>query len=277
MENDIVEILQKKNIPFRFGGEHHHVSRGWIGVDCPWCNTKGKFHLGINLEKGIANCWICGAKNLGSVLKRLGISIRLGKTRPRKEEEEEEEVKIEPPNNLCSLTENPFRGYIEGRGFDPEEIERVWGVKGIPIKWRLWIPVYQNNKLVAYTTRAIGNVSPRYISTGRIKKYLYGVNFCRNSIIVCEGPIDVWRIGKGAVATFGIPPSREQLSKIASFPTRVFCFDSEAKAQEIAKLSAEKIRSYPGKTYIVKLDTGKDPAEAMEEEIDFLRKKFLRF
>jgi DNA primase len=97
----------------------------------------------------------------------------------------------------------------------------------------------------------------------------------RHAVIVCEGPIDAWTIGPGAVATCGLGYTRSQLMELSQFPVRVVCFDREPAAQKRARRLARQLQVFPGETHVVELETGKDANECQRNEIMELRKQFL--
>ena len=54
-KDNIVEILKAYNIPYALTGKN--VSKGYIGLNCPFCDDDDNFHLGINPEKNFFACW----------------------------------------------------------------------------------------------------------------------------------------------------------------------------------------------------------------------------
>lgn len=136
--------------------------------------------------------------------------------------------------------------------------------------------------MVSWTTRSISDRhSERYISASPQeesidhKTLLYSEDYVRETIIVCEGPTDVWRIGPGAVSTFGTSFSQGQVDKICRYPRRVVCFDRESFAQRRAAELCDLISPFPGETFNIKLETGKDPGNCDIKEIKKLRSLFL--
>jgi len=91
---------------------------------------------------------------------------------------------------------------------------------------------------------------------------------------VVEGVFDAWRIGSGAVATFGSGYSMEQVEKIVKYPTRAICFDNEVEAQSRARKLVNDLSAFSGTTYNVILDK-KDAAEESRKNIERLRKEIL--
>lgn len=290
----IPDILERYGIDHRKAGEHHHVRHGWVGVDCPRCSPgSGRFKLGVNLERNFANCWSCGGVRLGDALSELtGRPItevlellgRAGRLRSQALPVPTARGRLMVPKGVAPM-QNVHRKYLASRGFDPPEIERLWGVQGIGLAsrlaWRLFLPIVHQGKTVSWTTRAIGKSGRRYMSaspaeeTINHKTLLYGEDYCRRVIIVCEGPVDAWRIGPGTVATFGLTVSLSQVRRIAEYPVRVIAFDDEPEAQRRAKGLATMLNGIPGETHVVQVESGMDWGEADREEVIELRGKYL--
>lgn len=165
-------------------------------------------------------------------------------------------------------------------------MKRLWCLQGIGIaarlSWRIYIPIHYQGEVVSWTTRAIGkHVQPRYLSAGpeqesvSHKSILYGGDYVRNAVIVCEGPTDVWRIGPGAVATLGTSYSRSQMLEISKVPIRAVCFDMERPAQKRATKLVEELRAFPGLTMRIELETANDVADADEDEVAEIRRAVL--
>lgn len=284
---NFTDLLERHHIPFRQAGEHHHAHQGWIQLDCPICApNSGKFHLGYNLSGGYFNCWIGGRHPTYDILQKLfgqttnirelvqSIQRFQFKSLPKPS------GRLQEPLGIGKLGLSHKR-YLERRGFDPDALEQQWEVQGIGIssrlQWRLYIPVHLHDRVVSWTTRAITDeTDARYVSAKPheesmpLKSLLYGEDAVRNAIIVCEGPTDVWRIGPGAVATFGTSYTQAQVERISKYPVRAICFDNEPKAQEQARQLADDLSVFPGETYNVVLDS-KDAGSAGYQEILDLR------
>lgn len=198
---------------------------------------------------------------------------------------QERRGKLVLPNGIGPLLP-PHEKYLARRGFDVDQLKLLWKVQGIGIHqrlgWRIFIPIERDGEVVSWTTRSTSDsVTMRYINAGigeeavSAKSLLYGQDYVRNSVIVCEGPLDVWAIGPGAVSTTGLAFTMEQVLAIGKYASRVICFDAESNAQRRARRLAEQLQAYPGETHVVCLETGKDPAEADKSEIEELRRRFL--
>lgn len=291
----IVDFLRSNNVPVREGGSHRHVRIGWIGIDCPRCGPgSGKFHAGIREDLTGAACWRCGCLSIVDVLVE---STGLGWSEIRKVLESSGSVlasprnrpevagRVECPAGLKSLY-GPFKRYLRDRGFDPDALGLLWDLRAMGpeagrMAWRIWIPIHLAGRIVSWTSRTIGASGPRYISAPpeseerSHKTLLYGEDLAANSIVVVEGPADVWAIGPGAVSVMGLQTTPEQIERIARHPVRTICFDGEHNAQRRADKLADVLIQYPGDTYVLRLETGKDPADADPEEIEDVKRRFL--
>lgn len=295
----ITDLLQEYGVAYNDQGESPHVTFGWIGVECPWCGIgTGKTGLGIHLDSLSCKCWKCGRRSLYDVLKELtkenhnvlkGILGTLGRTTSP---QILHRGRLQLPKGLGEISTR-IRLYLQARGFDPDELVRIWGLQGIGLArrlaWRIFIPVTLRGTVVSWTTRSIQdnpdsstlsknlrryvNAKPEEESVP-IKSLLYGEDLSRHAIIVVEGPTDVWNIGPGAVATLGVSYTTAQVRRISRFPLRVVCFDNEKEAQKQAAKLCEELSLFPGRTVRVELDA-KDPGSATQKEIARIRRSFL--
>ncbi len=281
----IQETLSDLGVEYIESGSPH-CRPGWIQINCPFCHSL-KFHLGYNLDLGYFNCWRCGAKHTVQVLTRLGMPWKQAeefwKTREKLPTriKDRKRMGLKEPKGRTELLP-PHRLYLEGRGFDPDEIERTWKIEAIGIaarlSWRIYIPVFVDQKKVSWTTRAIGKeVSQRYISAPAeeeavsIKDTIYGLDYCLHSIVVVEGPTDAWRIGPGAGALFGTAFSTAQVLQLSSIPHRFICLDNSPEAQEKARDLAEQLACFPGETVNLEIDAA-DPGSASRKEVALIRR-----
>lgn len=287
---NLSEILEEYGVESRAPGEHHHATSGWLNVDCPFCSPgSGRFRLGLPLDGFTASCWVCGKHPVPEVLKELlGIpwgeaKDLLGGFRDLIVRGERPAGKLRPPADIGPLL-RPHRDYLRGRGFDPDTLEKLWGVRGIGLSkrlsWRLYLPVTEKGKVVSWTTRSLVSEGTRYVSARPeeearpLKSTLYGADFVGHTAVVCEGLFDAIRVGPGAVATFGVRYTAAQVYKLAKYPTRVIVFDNEPEAQRQAEKLRAELEPLPGRTVRVELDA-KDPGSAGDKEIRLLRKSFL--
>ncbi len=288
------DILQQFDIPIAPTG-HHHARSGWLQFDCPFCaKDSQKYHMGYSLTGNFVNCWRCGHHSLTETLieltnqnynacKKLLASLEHEVI----EEEIKPKGKLSIPKDVAELHPAHIR-YLKERGFDCEALKRLWELKGIAISarlaWRIFIPVYHNGVMVTWTTRTISKQSnvTRYISASPseealpLHSLLYGEDYCRSSIIITEGPANVWRLGPGSVCTFSTNYTQAQLRKMLKYPVRAVCFDAEKEAQKRAKELCTYLESFPGETMNILLEHGNDPADTSKKEIEQIRKVVLK-
>ena len=293
MALQLADIFSKYRVDCKIGGTHHHVRSGWLGVDCPRCSpNSGRYRLGFEVASRRANCWVCGRVDAVEMLALVcKISTaeagRLWSQRGLKIQERtyRDEGRLVIPDGVDSLQE-PHRRYLGSRGFDPDQIAKLWGVQGIGVaarlSWRLYIPIFDKfGRQISWTTRSLApDADKRYISASpeeeiiSHKSVIYGAHLCRSIIVFTEGPADAWAIGPGAGATCGLGCTAEQIAALAEFPVRIACFDNEYDAQRRAGEVCEMLSIFPGETRNIVLETGKDPASAEPAEVAGLREHF---
>jgi len=277
--------------------EGKHSGIGWVNLPCPFCSGNPGNHLGLN-EDGYANCFRCGWKDLTKTIAELtGCSYkesqeirRAYKLRVREPEKQETSIPdiIEWPIGTIPLMENKTAvDYLENkRNFNALTLQEIWGLKATghlgPYKFRILAPIYRNNQVVSYqgrdyTDRQIPKYKacPQKLEIYPHKKTLYGEHLARDnqSVIICEGIMDVWRIGPGAVATYGIDFIPAQVKRIMELWKRVIVlFDSEPQAQKQAEKLANSL--FRVEVNILNLAEG-DPADLSQEDANELRNEFL--
>lgn len=285
------EILQQFNIHFYEGEGDKHSRPGWIQIECPWCGkNSGKHHFGFNMAHNYGNCYRCGYHRTIEVVQAL-TNLPWDKCRELLSEMERDHGKNAPRRGRLLLPPGigpldiAHWNYLTGRKFDPITLVELWGIQGIGctgrLKWRIYIPIIHHGEVVSWTTRSISSSKThRYISAAAEqesiphRELLFGEDYCRHTVVICEGAFDVFRIGPGAVATFGLGFTKAQLVKMSQYPTRVVCFDNEYLAQKRAERLARELEKYPGRTYNAQLSS-KDPGEATEEDVQTIRTMFL--
>ena len=288
------EMFDRLGIKYITEG-HEHARSGWIQIECPYCSPMtgpGHWRMGYNVHGGYVNCWQCGrAPLLQALVDASGARFHdvkelvSGVDRPRSRM-----VELKPIGRLIlpggrGPLHREHKRYLTRRGFDPEEVVRLWGVEGIgpgwSLAWRLFIPIHYGDEIVSWTTRAIGKSILRYRSAKlqeeklHHKDLLYGEHYCRHTVVVCEGPLDAWAIGPGAVATFGTAIGVTQLRRIANYPAVVLCLDAERAAQRKAQAILAELAVLGCRAYNVVFETGKDASRADKKEILELRRRFL--
>lgn len=288
---NLLDYLSDKGIAVMTTKADRHYRPGWFQMHCPFCGDgTSKWHLGFNLARKYFSCWACGPKSTWRVLAEIlphenirTIFEEFELNRPSFAlEEAQRRGTLRLPGRVRELSKCHIR-YLRERGFDAAELAEIWGLKGIEIasrlSYRVFIPILDHRgRMVSWTTRSTIDDRSPYIAAKPEeeavdhKTLLYGEHYCTNTVIVCEGPADVWAIGPGAVCTFGKSLKQAQVNRIARYSSRVFVFDDDAL--DVMVELARELSLYPGKTYTVEL-AAHDPGSATRREIRKLRHHFL--
>lgn len=285
---DVESLVRDLGIPAAPEG-HHHKTPNRVQIDCPFCSPhSGKFRLGIHSFTLAVNCWVCGSHRLWETLAQAsGAAVRdvgaacVGLVRHEGVAEAPAAGKLALPGRVGPLLP-VHRKYLRKRGYDPDAVAAEWGVGGIgmavKLAWRLFIPVHLEGRIVSWTTRSLSKTGTRYSSAPPDKEevphktLLYGGDKCGHAVIVCEGPLDAWKVGPGGIATFGVAYTPAQVIALSRFPVRYVCFDNEPDGRHAAAKLVEELLIFPGETYNVTLETGKDPSRASAAELEQLRR-----
>ncbi len=178
------------------------------------------------------------------------------------------------------------RLYLEGRNFDPDEINSIWDVQGTGVfgeyKNRLYIPITLNGALISYTTRDITDKRQDKYRTCHDedeayhhKFSLYGIDQAKNDVgLVVEGCTDVWRIGPGTVGTYGDKYMPAQVALLAKRFKRVFVlYDPDDAGTNAAPALTEQLDARNVDCEILYDDSGLDPGEMQPADAIALRKE----
>ena len=291
---------------------HSHNKDGWTHFCCPWCRDHN-YHLGYHHQLGFFNCLKCGRHPVrGTAIKLLRLPADIAATtiapfyvpvtlrrttggrKPQRATIQHVAGYTPKLPAGCGLLTNLHWQYLLARGYDPETLEEEWGLLGTGgvsdkgWKFRVIIPVTYDGQLVSYQGRDVtGKSDVRYrscpdaISAIPIKDCLYGLDRATSeTVIIVEGPTSVWRIGPGAVCTFGTGYTAEQARILRRYRRRFICFDNDgpgktpggAGKKQAAKLAAD-MDLFSGETYVVTLPDGiKDPDEMNATDIQELRR-----
>lgn len=294
---DVLSWLDDIGIYYRTSGKN--TSRGWISLSCPFCGD-GSNHLGIHKESKMYKCWICGAKgNAIKLIQKISkcdypTSLSILKSY---QDFTFDESTLLPKANLNSKVEFPLGmtevfnkihlNYLMKRNFDPEYIIRKYSLKacyniGDPFfKFRIIVPVFLNASIVSYVGIDVTKKSSIPYRNSSKEKSIRSVNECvynfdtiRDAIIIVEGIVDSWRLGDGAIATFGIQFTEDQVNLIRSKKIKkaVIMYDDEDFAIKQAHKLAKQLAFFIPQVDVFELKDG-DPAELTDEQVKDLRKE----
>ena len=279
---------------------NRHYRRGWVNIHCPFCEGSRDYHLGYNIEQRYFRCWRCGWHSVHEVLSTIVSDRDVQKlvkqcrtSRPATYGEV-----YTPPTNVtkCKLPlvygKLPIKAkkYLRSRRFSPSKLEALWDIKYAQTiskyKGRIVIPIYFKGRLVSFQTRDVtGRAKLRYITAPRDnevihhKHIVYGYdNIPADTAVIVEGVTDVWRFGYGAVCTFGIEYTQEQVKLLATIPNRYVLFDqTEEQAKKQGERLADELSCFNGTTGIVEISKYKDrdPAAYPQKFADSIMERLL--
>lgn len=271
------------------------TTEGYVNVKCCFCDDEG-FRLGYNEVQGFFYCFRCGSHWEVDTLHKL-----LGGTRSSTyailNEYKTTGTRIIPKhmitnNTLCEMPEGcgkfkqPHFDYLKKRNFKPWELAEQWGLEGTiytgAYAARIIAPITFNGVLCSYQGRDITDIADLRYKACMLKdeviphKHLiYGFDQAiqYEQCIVVEGITDVWRLGYGAVCTFGIEFTDYQIRMLASnFKEIYIAFDNEEQAQR----QATKLRNeleFRGVNVSIKHIIGTDPGDMEQEEANKLMRE----
>lgn len=239
------------------------INRGWVNVNCPYCDTKStSFNLGFNPAGNYYHCWKSQhSYSLQEVLSTLlnvpissvdGILTDYQGVGDIIPEKKKSKVKyIELPTDTFTSAE---RKYLKSREFSPHYLKEKYNIVGGGIsgdwKFRIIIPVFYNGRLMSWTGRSILSKEklkelgiPRYKnlsiekSVKNIKELFFNLDNCKGKeVVLTEGPFDVLRFDGNAICSMGTELTESQVSLLAERFEKVFIlFDNEFEAQEKAR------------------------------------------
>jgi DNA primase len=281
---DVIDFLESRDLAYRTSGKN--VTSGWVEIECPFCGEDPSQHFGVNLDSGLGHCWICGEKcNSIKLVKEIDdctwfeakeiVEEFSQEIKPKQEKVIQHPDTLKYPAGILDGIPKIHKRYLESRNFDAEMLAQKYDLKfiGAGGKWkfRMIIPVVVNGKVVTYTSRDVTGNAPmayKHLTDSKsiipIKHTLY--NFDRisnNTAILVEGIMDCWRIGDGAVCSFGTQLTIQQKEILTTLDKLYILFDNDAinKANTLALNLLETIPYIE----VVELPEG-DPADLTNQE-----------
>lgn len=272
---DAIKFLDDYRIPYR--QDRRGERQGWVHIECPFCTGQSRFTGGFNIGtqfRGDYRCWRCDwiklDKVIASLLRipteqawRIARQYRTAagfpdSSFPQPLVPAAKELKW--PMGLGPMGPK-HRAYLESRGYDPDLLERIWGLKGTDrmdpeYRWRIVAPITHKGQVVSYQARDITGSHPlRYRACAQAdelihhKHALYGLDNAlalrKGRCVVVEGITGVWRLGPGAVATFGTGWTPQQLYLLAYEFSRIFIF-----FDPVAKKADQNVGAWDGSSTV---------------------------
>jgi len=297
---NVINLYQDFHIPIA-PPHHKHTRKGWVNTVCPFHRgSVGGYHLGYNLEKGYFFCFGCGwhpvnltiqnliradERQVKKILLNYAVAGQLLES-SLKEEPYERPDKLKWPEGYGKMVA-VHRNYLLKRKFNPEQLEREWNLGGTRY-WgfysaRIVAPISFHNEIVSWQTRDITDRQkakylpcPKEQELLHHKQLLYGFDQARwKTVVVVEGITGVWRLGPGAIATFGVEYTPSQLLLLQSFDQVMIFYDGDEPGQDAAEKMAMELTGIGREVEIwqpFSYDSGDMPQEKADEIMKEVRK-----
>ena len=287
---NVRDYLNNKNIRFTEAGKN--VSRGWIGLNCPFCDDPSN-HCGVNLTADFFTCFRCPAKGPIALLVMAIEDIEWTEAIEKMKQFHEGTLplpldrisgnKVVFPKNAVTTLLDLHREWLGGRGFDPLRIFSKYNLRSVGLlgdwMFRLIIPIYIDRLLVAYVGRDVTDKSPLPYKNCKIeecimpvKQCVYNIDKADQTAIVVEGPTDVWNVGDGSVAILGLKYTQGQVKLLAHFRRVFILLDAGDKEQEVAERLAYDVATLVPEVHIYDLGEG-DPGNLSKDDVVHLRRE----
>lgn len=307
MTFDVVRYLRDKRIDF-FTEGYKQCNNGWVNVFCPFCNDDHSPHLGFNISDGYASCFRCGWHSLENVVQALERIkyheacrrvIEYDSDTPTDAPITRKQADSSVPPKFPSMTSplmTVHRNYLLRRNYDPWHLEKKYGIKAtgpmsnliiddrlLDYSHRILIPIIKDGVMISYqgrdwTGKAIlkYKACPKALEMIDHKAILYNLdNADRDTAVVVEGALDVWRLGDGSIATFGIIFTPEQIALLGRrFKRIVMVYDTEPQAQAQALKLMNIMRALGIEAFNFCLNKG-DPGELSQGEANQLMREIM--
>lgn len=183
----------------------------------------------------------------------------------------------------------PVGQYLLKKGYKVEELETLQIAKQYEnglnefFSHRVMFPITDEfNQIVAYTARALGDQSPKYINSATTpiytkSKILYNYPMVKDPLLkkdpllLCEGVMDViafYRAGyKKVVATLGTTLSDEQIVLIKKLNSSVIlAFDGDDAGQNATYTMGKQLRNHLINVSVLNNPTDLDPDEILDQQ-----------
>ena len=294
----IINILKQLDIPFWISGKN--VSNNSVNITCPFCPDHSN-HCGIFQDNLIYHCWRCGST--GPLQRLLCYLTGYSEEQCKKlVEEPYHNFKKSPEDQIKDIV-NKDKPDTGKKSQDITEISMpeysqliTWTTKSKLLDaymsrrnislstliahecslcevgyymHRLIIPIYFFGILVSYQAADLtGRAHVKYdTAPGDISNYLYGIDFIDRRMIVVEGILDAWRVGKDACASFTHHLTKRQQDLILNknLEELIFCYDGDSYFK--ARKHAREFEYAVNKVNVIKLPTGEDPDSLGREKI----------
>lgn len=276
---DWITILDQEGVDYVTSGPN--IARGNIGIACPFCGNDPSHHLGISLTKPAWGCWrepTHRGRRPHRLLRALIGSERAARYLTPDPIQQLAQNAAETPSrrfdrtvyegvptcpvpaqsellDLSYVRYKPFANYLHKRGFVDNPLPTLRCAYYGRYAWRVLLPInyYADDRVVGWTGRAIGDATPRYLTTENADH----IGVLRSSgqyLIVVEGPLDALKVYQALpeasvafTAGIGLSSNRQvELQGLASrFNETFISFDPDAEWRALRAALSTRIRCLP--------------------------------
>lgn len=258
--NKLIAFLDENNVQYATYG-NEHCREGWVQICCPFCiSGDTDFHLGINLKNQYSSCYRCGWHSLESVIKAVTDApyseVKLIKAKLRGTAEvaitkTSSNKQFVLPSSASASRIPGALAYIQSRFPDRSALEVInkydirattWdylfecadGHKSGKYASSIVIPHIVDSRAVSFQCkRYVGDVHG-YMTAKQdeelipCKSMLWGVDRVPyGAVVVVEGAMCAMTIGDGAVHTYGVGFTPNQVQELAVFDTVYVLYDKD--------------------------------------------------
>lgn len=278
---------------------HKHTRQGWTNRPCPFCSGNPGLHLGYNEKGGYYVCYRCGGHRVAEVIRALlsvswqaafrlqekyGGDSQTKQKAARGSKETQIQTTLPPGTGPMGL---PHFRYLVDRAFAPEYLAEQFGLLGTgalgPYKFRIIAPILFNGELVSYQGRDITDkqsakykACPRELERIHHKHIVYAYDMAKQDVLVVEGVTDVWRMGPGSVALFGIKFTPAQVKLLTAFRRVFVWFDEEdPEAEEQNHRLISDLAALGTEAESIRVGIEGDPGDLKQEDADYIMRELL--
>lgn len=308
MSDNIFEFLNDHGIEHWTSGKN--VQKGNIAIQCPFCDDSSN-HCNISLYNLEVKCWRCGKHKLQHLISMVAdysrreahIEAKLlekglrgsvgrwtGATPINKKEASSAMAKaVHLPTESSYHFPRMHTEYLERRGFNrPGQIIKKYKLQSVytvgRYKFRIIIPIFLNRNLVSFTSKDVTDEQePPYLNASieesmiSAKKTVYNYDTIIQGAdaILVEGPIDVWKLGDGAISILGVEHHEQQILQIMKkdIENLFILFDNDPPGRKAARTLGRIMAPVVKNVELIFLKDVNDPGELTLSEAELLKRR----
>ncbi len=290
----IQDYLDEKLIDYKTSGKN--IGKNWIGLkSCPFCGDS-RHHFAIKKTNGKINCWSC-QKN-GSFINFLMKIEKISFPKAKKisenyidnnyffEEDEEKHIPFQGdilPKEASINFPKIHLDYLKSRGFNPQQLIKKYKLQAChnlgKYRFRIIAPVFIKKQIVNFVGADVtgkSEIKYKFPPNNKVEITIHDTLYNIDDIdiggycVLTEGITDSWRIGKGAICSFGKNLSQSQINLLIEKEINRVIIIPDSDAQENGEKVANSLSGIINQIDIVMLEKG-DPGDLTQIEVKKLR------